>query len=380
MAVFHQIGNDSANLLFEADLATFRGAILSPVNYGPDDTNSLAARARKELKDFALWLDPQLYVPSSTRGQLRTWSYFPNDIETADLQQRAWWDRVSGDIVAACKAFRPDVICSPASLPRAFSNSYYGLCVSIATDLGRRVAKESMSVAQTVVVSGRELLVEDRPMEVASIVSRTTAEWIYLLIYDEAAPRRESNDSLELEAILKLIAALKDAGLQILVGYASSDMLLWKAAGADAVASGKFFNLRRFNRSRFELPPEGGGQLPYWFEEDLIAFIREADVNRLEREGLLSATSKRNPVGKKILELQRTVPGTAWLGLSWRQFLWWFADCEARLNAGSPQAEELLKAAEENWAKVNAKILLDEPANNGSWVRPWRAALQSYRR
>jgi hypothetical protein len=90
--------------------------------------------------------------------------------------------------------------------------------------------------------------------------------------------------------------------------------------------------------------------------------------------------SKRNPVGIKILEKQRVAPGTPWLALSWRQFLWWLADCESRLTDGSITAPDLLEAAETTWAEVQKRVLLEEPANNGAWVRPWRAALAEYRK
>lgn len=381
MAVFHQIGHDSANMLFESELTDLRGAILSPVNYTPTETQPPVSRARKDLKNFTVWFDPQLYVPESTRGVLRTWSYFPSDFDTADLSQRAWWNTINDGVVRECNAFAPDAVCSPAPLPKIFSNDYYTQCVTIANDLAPKAAQAGMNMVQTVIVAGRDLLAENRPLEIASIVSRTTAEWIYLLVYDETPPRRELSDSLEIEAILRLIAALKGADLRVMVGYSSSDMMLWKAAGADSVASGKFFNLRRFNRSRYEEPEDGGGQLAYWFEESLVAFVREADLKRLERDNLLGAASLRNPVGKKILDQHRATPGKAWLALSWRQYLWWLADCEARLEQAVDTTDDLLVAAEGNWPLLaQKKILMEERENTGTWLRPWRAALQGYTR
>ena len=38
-------------------------------------------------------------------------------------------------------------------------------------------------------------------------------------------------------------------------------------------------------------PSQGGGQLPYWYEESLVAFLRESDVPRLQRRGELSDAS-----------------------------------------------------------------------------------------
>lgn len=64
---------------------------------------------------------------------------------------------------------------------------------------------------------------------------------------------------------------------------------------ATSCATGKFFNLRRFTKSRFEEPAGGGGQLPYWVEESLFAYLRETDVLRVRDEGLIADASRRKP-------------------------------------------------------------------------------------
>ena len=121
---------------------------------------------------------------------------------------------------------------------------------------------------------------------------------------------------------MRLIRMLASSGMQILVGYSSSDMLLWRHAGAADCASGKFFNLRRFLKSRFEEPAGGGGQLPYWFEETLVAFLRESDLIRIQKASLLSDSSTRNPYCSEILASQAAMPGSTWLAEAWRQYLW----------------------------------------------------------
>ena len=150
----------------------------------------------------------------------------------------------------------------------------------------------------------------DKADEIASIISQTKAESIYLIFISNIVPRRELNNTEEIKGAMRLIAALENAGLSVIVGFSSTDLILWKVAGATACATGKFFNLRRFTSSRFEEPSEGGGQLPYWFEESLLAFLRESDVLRVRKAGLLSNASMTNPFGIDILN-QRYCPGQA---------------------------------------------------------------------
>jgi hypothetical protein len=116
---------------------------------------------------------------------------------------------------------------------------------------------------------------------------------------------------------MRLISALREAGLEVTVGFSSSDVLLWKAAGASNCATGKFFNLRRFTRTRFEEPRgQGGGQLPYWFEEALVAFLRQSDVQRIEQMNLTGFDSAPNPFGTQILAQFASAPEQAWLALA----------------------------------------------------------------
>lgn len=158
-------------------------------------------------------------------------------------------------------------------------------------------------------------------------------------------------------------------GQHVTVAFCSSDIILWKAAGATSCATGKFFNLRRFTLSRLlEDSSGGGGQLPYWFE--LLAFLRQSDLVRVQWHGLISAASKSNPFCDQILTAIPT--NKAWVALGWRQFLYWFANAEYRIATDGVSPEDLLKVAADNWGaieKAKPPIFMEERANNGDWVR-----------
>jgi hypothetical protein len=166
--------------------------------------------------------------------------------------------------------------------------------------------------------------------------------------------------------------------MRVLVGFCSSDMLLWKNAGASACATGKFFNLRRFTLKRFSEPSSGGGQLPYWFEEALLAFIRQSDLIRVQQRGLTSEASTANLFGEEIV---RTFSlDQAWIALSWRQFMWWFANVEERLSSGTTTARHLVDVADSTWAALerSPRVFLEERLNDGSWIRQWLRALEEF--
>lgn len=379
MPAYHQMGHDSENLLWTEELSHYSGAILSPVNYGQSKVTSQIEWAR-EQDDFETIFDPQLYVPNSERGCLREWPYFPDDFDTADPTSDAWWEELLNAIVNVCISMDPTAVCSPAILPRAFSDDYYAQLVSVGNHLCTCLAHSGLRPIQTAVVGMPDLATSGRPMEVASVLSRSKASEIYLVLMSQIEPRRELREVEEIKGAMRLIGALQAAQLEVTVGFCSSDLLLWKAAGASHCATGKFFNLRRFTKDRFEEPGgQGGGQLPYWFEESLMAFLRQSDVQRIIPMNLPNLAPSPNPFGAQILEQLRVDPERAWLALAWRQFMYWFADVETRIDRGSVTATALLRNADNNWRTLDdADFIMEERRNDGGWIRPWRRALAEY--
>jgi hypothetical protein len=378
MSVLHQIGHNSENLLLHDGLEAFEGAILSPVNYDQTQVAAQMAKVRTS-RNFRFLFDPQLYFPNSRREKLREWSYFPGDVDTADLSSDAWWDALCAKLSNTAVELGVDAVCSPAVVPRLFDDGYYSTAVSAAAALRSRLSS-SIETIQTAIVSLNDLGVRERVLSVASILSRTESAEVFLVLVSEKDPRRELRDADELKGAMKLISLLAEAGLRVTVGYCATDLLLWKFAGAHNCASGKFFNLRRFTEGRFDEPAGGGGQLPYWTEESLLAFLRESDVVRVEAAGLLSDASNRNPFSAGILSKIHGADQQAWVADSWKHYMWWFADAEHRIAGSSMNVPNILKAAELNWTVLeDANVFMEEKANDGTWLRSWRRACAEFR-
>jgi hypothetical protein len=385
MAVFHQMGHHSNNLIDLPQMSSYAGAIFSPINCTEADATGQIAEVRKSKREFRIIFDPQLYVPAAARGKLKKWSYFPKDVDTADLFAKAWWADVNKKIASACLRTKVDAVCSPLVIPRVFDDKYYSNSVRIGTELLQLLKKHGVHVYQTALINLAQLTTEERVLQLASIISGTEAESIYLIFVGDTPPRREVSSADELKGAMQLIGAFERNDLPVLVGFCSSDVILWKAAGASDCASGKFFNLRRFTRQRFEEPSAGGQQFPYWFEEGLLAFLRQGDLLRIRKQGLLSEASLKNPFTSEIFsqfdqarEKGASLP--SWLALGWRQFLYWFADIEKRLSQNQASAEDLMTLADANWKALDAKkVLMEERFNDGTWIRVWLNAVRDFR-
>jgi len=377
MSAYHQLGHHSESMVLEQSLQAFSGVILSPVNYSPAETPGQCERFRHERPHFDVVFDPQLYVPQTGRGKLQEWTHMPTDLDTHDPSSVRWWAGVVDRVIDATQPFRPSAVCSPAPFPRAFDDGFYEMLVDTGNLLSARLRDTRVRPVLTALVGLADLGRNQRHLQVASLLSRFVAEDIYLLLADDEPPRFERADSAALEGAIRLIRLLTEAGFRVTVGCTSSEMILWKAAGAAHVATGKFFNLRRFTLSRWDDEAETGGRnISYWFEPSLLAFLREADLRRYMRDFPISELHEANPHSRRILEVLQDSTYTAWLAESWRQFLFWFAECERQLAENAGLTGALLQNATANWQRVHAvKLRMEEPRNDGAWVRAWDIAL-----
>jgi hypothetical protein len=372
---YHQMGHDSWNLIPAENLELFGGLILSPVN---DDVEQTTARLEGVTNRTALdvVLDPQFYVPRSARGQLPTWPYFDAGCDTEDLTNTEWWARRCRSLVAVAEQLHVRSICSPAILPRVHDIQYYEWTINCADQLANAVGGRSISVLLTAVVSFRDLAAPGASDRITSVLTRSPLERVYLIFYDDLTARQQWTDTEALTGSMMLIRSLEQAGTEVLVGYSGFDMMLWKYAGANAVATGKFFNLRRFGPERWDETQSEGRVVEYWTEPGLITWLRENDVNLLRRRNPELITTDRNPFSPEILLALADNPRSPWRALSWRQYLWWFSNLEAELSQQPEVAVDMLRRADANWAAVEAsRLLLFDRTNDGSWIRPWLNAI-----
>jgi hypothetical protein len=378
MSVFHQIGHDSENLLFEDDLSRFAGAVLSPLNYTPAEV-AAQLEMLKDRESFVTIFDPHLYRPQSERMCLPKWSYYPKDIETNDLTP-ALWHATIDKVAETAIGLGTDFVASPAIAPKYFPDEYFEDLVGAGDRLAAALRGKDITPMQTVVANMADLSAPSRAMAIASIVSRSKCPECLLVFVSTARPGREIAESEELKGAMRMIAALESGGQKVTVAFSSADVVLWKAAGATNCASGKFFNLRRFTISRFDEPKgEGGGQLPYLFEEALLAFLRQSDILKVRDKGFFSAATNGNPFSKQILEAMPLKQ--AWVRFGWRHYLYWFADIEARIASGTTSALDIVKTADENWGaieKLDPPFYMEDRQTDGVWVRQWRRAIVEF--
>jgi hypothetical protein len=377
MPSYHQMGHDSWNLVSEDALGTFRGLVLSPVNDSPDEVARRLADLGTRRDSLDIILDPQFYKPKSDRGSLPEWAHVDSDFNTADLSNMTWWAERCRALVEQGNRIGVTAIASPAAIPRAFDSAYYDWVVECAETLQTSLARGNATALITALVHLPELATPGTPERIASILTRSSISWIYLVLVDEVAPRAQRVDAESLAGAISLIRILEGAGSRILVAFSGLDMLLWKFAGATDVATGKFFNLRRFVPGRWEDPAEGGRVLPYWTDDEFITWFREEDVRLLSRLGLIDRDrAGANPYSRDILATLDSRTGEPWVAKGWRQYMYWFSQREAEIAAGDLNVRDALEQADQRWLGIETRrARLFERSNNGEWIRAWLNAI-----
>ena len=374
------MGHDTQNLVGEEGLELFTGIILSPVNRDPEELKKDILKFKEINEEYDIFLDPQFYMPKIDRGELGNHPYFSKEIDSMDLSSFDWWKSVCDKLFEYGKELTVNTIASPVVIPSSWNEEYYLHCNNVSNYLVEKSG--DIQIYSTLLIPLTELSNPENIKEIASMVSVSRAIGYYIIFVSDKEPRRELSSASELLGAMHFIKLLRKTNKILCVGFCSTEFILYKAAGAHHCSSGKFFNLRRFTKSRFEEPSDGGGgQLPYWTEEGLLGFIRDADILRLEKSkfpDILLTGSSNNHWSNKILENLKSENPSAWVGHSWRQYLSWFCLMENKLDDEGrlKNADHLLINSEKNWLDLeDENVLFDEPRNDGSWIRPWRQAL-----
>jgi hypothetical protein len=372
MAAYLQQGHGSWGLLEEPAVGTYDGIVLSPVNDGPDSVRAGLARLGEQRSRYEVILDPQLYNPAIDKGKLNEWSYYPADFATANHADVSWWSDRGRDIVSQAAELGVNAICSPAMFPRHFTDDYYRFTVEVADSTAQHATDHGIDTLLTAIVPLKDLSNPGRAMQIASILSSSDCERIYLtFLAEDVQPREPLCDGQGLPTAVHLVRLLSRQ-MRVHVAFCSHDLVLWKLAGAADVSSGKYFNLRRFTPGRWQDDESSGRVVSYWNEGKLGTLLRDQDVLRLDREGWFEGrVFTSNPSGAEILEILRSGSGKPWQKLSWQQYLRWVHNAEERFSADG-EAVAAIERWDRNWTQIDRmRVKFTDRFNDGSHIRIW---------
>lgn len=219
--------------------------ILSPLNIAPGKLKPFSESLQKT--NGRVLLDPQMYSPRKYHKNLQRYDYFPKteftNIEMGDC----------GDVLSPLAKLNAEINAEAFILPSQtiirYDDRWHRTQNSIANQ-GRHYA-EGRKLYQTISLSGDAIIDEIQVENIVQSASQWDVDGVYIVC--EHPQRYYLVDKpLWVANLLSLVAGIKRSGKEVVVGYASHQLLCLALAKCDALASGNFFNVRWFQPEHFE--------------------------------------------------------------------------------------------------------------------------------
>jgi hypothetical protein len=206
--------------------------------------------------------DPQFFLPNSSRGKLATYPFFPQ-VVAGGFSTTEWTDQMALQCARDCLSFQESCEFSAVVVPTRFRE---GMPTSFIEEQDRMFVVPFLQAADEAQVRRSKLLqliVTDFMLKDAAYrtdllnwATRYSEFAGVYLIYHVHDRNKQITDTDFLMGLMGFVAALKEAGLLVMVGYANTEGALLACAGADVITMGSYENLRMFSHDAFDEPSE----------------------------------------------------------------------------------------------------------------------------
>jgi hypothetical protein len=248
MELFLQQGHGMMSLCRDLVRAWGGGTvILSPRDLKPNQMSDFATSIGA-LPSGDVLLDPQLYLPRADHPRLVSHSYWPDDYETSIFWTGASLRRLVAELLSlnfslGCRAF-----ILPAEIAQPLTDDWFTMQRAIVAEA--RGIPRVLPLFATIALGADVAESADAVHRIIDSIDTWRPDGVYLVC------EHPNGDYLVdrpvwLANILDLIAGLRLRGLTVIVGYANHQSLTTALAGANALASGNFLNVRSFPPEKF---------------------------------------------------------------------------------------------------------------------------------
>lgn len=218
------------------------GVVLSPRDIDQRSAISLSERVRKA--GCSLFLDPQIYALSGGHELKVTpeYDFWPRVVDVTQVP----WEDVVRRLEVVNGLLRSEAIILPSPYTKKIDNAYLAAqdrVVAASADKSRP-AYLTLCLSPRVLSSEKDL----------TVLLSKAEEWRvdgYYVIPERPDGDYLTDDPLWMSNLLRLCAGLKLKGKNVVVGYASHQLLALTCAGVDAIASGTYMNVRSFTMDKF---------------------------------------------------------------------------------------------------------------------------------
>lgn len=200
-------------------------------------------------------IDPQFYLPRANHDRLVAHSFWPNDYQTAWLNK----EEINKMLLILKNEYNDPMESSlfilPSLLTSEVSDDWFNINSLIINESIKSNIHEN--IFGTLCLSEHVMLSEEQIHQILEYTELWNLDGYYIV----PQPPKKSylvDNPIWLINLLDLTTGLKQRGKQVIVGYANHQMLCLALAKIDAIATGKWLNVRSFNPEKFN-KPEGAG-------------------------------------------------------------------------------------------------------------------------
>lgn len=220
--------------------------ILSPRDLEPAQLDRLA-RSIVEIPRGQVLLDPQFYLPDADHGRLTSHDFWPPEYSTGTF----WTGDELRELIRKLESKNATLGCTEMILPGIYAErvdddwiARQGLIIEEGRALSQRRLLATVALGADAVRSDEDV------DEVLAASEKWNVHGVYLVCEH---PRGDYlvSDATWMTNTLDLVAGLRLKGKRVVVGYCNHQMLALACAGANAIASGTWMNVRSFPPHKF---------------------------------------------------------------------------------------------------------------------------------
>jgi hypothetical protein len=218
--------------------------ILSPRDLGANQLERIAKEVRRQ--GGSIMLDPQLYLPDADHVRLTAHEYWPKSPEF-------WTEDSLQELVASLARLNTQLEATAFILPGVLASrvddDWLEIQRLVQEEYGRQGGDAANAYA-TVALSSDAARIDDQVEHLLDAIDGWEVGGLYL-VFEHPNGEYLVGDPGWLANCLDVVAGARLAGKQVVLGYCNHQMLIAACAGADALASGTWMNVRSFPPSKF---------------------------------------------------------------------------------------------------------------------------------
>ena len=385
--LFHQCGHCSNwNIDSFEDEKCGDGLILSPVHQKRKEVEQL----NKKTKSRSMF-DPQFYLPNSQKVKLNTYSFFPEAI-TPDSFSTEDFGLVAYQAAQECIEFQLDNNFGRLIIPARYFDQMYSNytdrqdAYTVHPFLKALSQKKSKKpVYLTIPLTSHMVLDKGfgtRILNWATSFPEISGIYVMTAPYDQSTKQLQSDEFLF--AYMEFLLRLRQADLEVLVGYCNTEGLLYLLVDGCDITFGAFENTRMFSIDKFLLSDEERrGPRPRIFSAGLLNWIQLGNAKEImeEDKALWAKIYDKTDYGDRVLKL----PGEPYFNqpMLYKHHFLAFSRVVDELRAlpiieRYKNIKKRLKNAEEFYKEIEEHPIDLETHSRGTHVQPWLKAVNKF--